>query len=104
MRLLSARLAAEQRKQRALQGVPLGCRQLSGEGRVHQLNLRRKLNQARAAVGRELQPVATPVTLGAQTLHQSTAFEPRGILDNNVLNFLNTAVAAGLAVALCALG
>ena len=32
----------------------------------------------------------------------STAFESRGILDNNALNFLNTAVAAVVAVALCA--
>jgi uncharacterized protein (TIGR00297 family) len=32
----------------------------------------------------------------------STAFEARGILDNDTLNFVNTAVAAGLAVALCA--
>jgi uncharacterized protein (TIGR00297 family) len=31
----------------------------------------------------------------------STAFEPHGILDNNALNFLNSAVAAAAAVALC---
>lgn len=47
--------------------------------------------------------IAFACTLGAFAESAlSTAFELRGILDNNTLNFLNTAVAAGLAVALCA--
>ena len=49
--------------------------------------------------GRLVAPVVIACTVGAFAESAlATRFEADGVLDNNTLNFLNTAIAAGLAV------